>query len=110
MASPRTSVVVWEWEDFPNVWLPYEVEAAHFIEGNFQSHKENVINLGQVHFRLACYELNLKNMTQTRIETGMLKKKLKITSATTLGDYAREYFWRSIRSLPPHPSPPIHLG
>ena len=67
-------VVVWEWEERPNLWIPYDVEVCQFIEGQYQSGagRHTCLNLGQVNHNLMFYDVDLKNLCQTRLGTGKL--------------------------------------
>ena len=67
------SVVVWEWEDLPNLWIPYDVEVCEFIEGHYLSSPSlSCLNLGDVDYNLMVYDVNLTRLVQIRQETGKL--------------------------------------
>ena len=75
-ASQTSGVVVWEYEERPNLWIPYEVGACQFLEKVFlefkqgSSKKTSTVNLGNCSFGLSCYEVDLVNMQQLRLGTG----------------------------------------
>ncbi|XP_031549211.1 probable E3 ubiquitin-protein ligase DTX2 [Actinia tenebrosa] len=61
--------IVWEWEFDLNLWVPYSPEVSHFLENAFKNNKD-VVDVGQADPNLSCYKVSLKNMSQTRLETG----------------------------------------
>lgn len=83
-ASPTSDVVVWEWEERANLWIPYDVATCHFLEKSFlnfaqgtskkmptgTSKKMPTINLGKCSSSLSCYDIDLVKMEQQRIGTG----------------------------------------
>ena len=74
-SSQTPGVVVWEWQKWPNLWFPYDLKVIHFLERNHLTLKPGcssnaVVNLGEVDPHLACYDVDLASMTQTRVETG----------------------------------------
>lgn len=70
------SVVVWEWEEAPNLWLPYDAKVCEFIESHYVSSSNNSrLNLGQVDRNLIFYDLNLTRLVQIRLETGKYQLK-----------------------------------
>ena len=75
-ASPTSDVVVWEWEERANFWIPYDVATCHFLEKSFlnfaqgTSKKMPTINLGKCSSSLSCYDIDLVKMEQQRIGTG----------------------------------------
>ena len=77
-----TKVVVWEWEEWPSLWIPYDPEVAQFIEGKYQlalrgPASETCVNLGEAHHTLMFYEVDLRNFAQTRMN-GFGEQTLKL--------------------------------
>lgn len=73
--SQQSSVVVWEWEERPGLWIPYQVDVVRYLEERNSrlkqgASKESTVNLGKCSPSLNCYEVDLVNMEQHRIETG----------------------------------------
>lgn len=63
------NIVVWEWELDQTLFVPYSPEVSCFLENAFKTNKD-IVDIGQADPSLS-YEVSLKNMTQTRLETGM---------------------------------------
>ena len=71
-SSKPSEVVVWEWEERPGLWIPYEVDVVRFLEDHLK-HKvsrNSTVNLGQSNPRLNSYEVDLVNMQQLNVRSG----------------------------------------
>lgn len=74
--SQTSGVVVWEWEERPTLWIPYEVDVCQYLEKSFlkftqgTAKKTSTVNLGKCSPGLSCYDVDLVNMEQQRIGTG----------------------------------------
>ena len=79
--SQPSGVVVWEWEERPSLWIPYQVDVGQFLEDSYlmqqsgksprKSYKgQSTVNLGKCNSSLNCYEVDLGSMEQLRLETG----------------------------------------
>lgn len=72
-SSKPNEVVVWEWEERPGLWIPYQVDVVQLLEDNYLQHRmsrNSTVNLGESNPRLNCYEVNLVNMQQLNIRSG----------------------------------------
>lgn len=75
-ASHTSGVVVWEWEERINLWIPYEVKAVHHLERSFLSIKQSTskrvppVKLGDCSRDLSVYEVDLTKNEQRNLETG----------------------------------------
>lgn len=75
-ASHTSGVVVWEWEERVNLWIPYELEAVHHLERIFLSIKQSTskrvppVKLGDCSSDLGVYEVDLTKNEQRNLETG----------------------------------------
>lgn len=74
-SSQPSGVVVWEWEERPKLWIPYETAVARFLEHSYLRLKErasrnSTVSLGKCCSTLQCYEVDLDNMEQQNVGTG----------------------------------------
>ena len=75
-SSKPSEVVVWEWEERPGLWIPYEVKAVHHLERSFLSIKQSTskrvppVKLGDCSRDLSVYEVDLTKNEQRNLETG----------------------------------------
>ena len=65
----KMNSIVWEWKLNVNIWVPYGPEVSCLLEKSCQD-KKDIVDLGKAEPSLSCYEVSLKSMTQTRLETG----------------------------------------
>ena len=77
-ASHTSGVVVWEWEERVNLWIPYEVKAVHHLERSYLSIKRSTskrvpsVKLGDCSSALSVYEVDLTKNEQRNLETGKI--------------------------------------
>lgn len=71
-SSKPSEVVVWEWEERPGLWIPYEVDVVGFLEDHWKQRvsRNSKVNLGQSNPKLNCYEVDLVNMQQLNVISG----------------------------------------
>ena len=75
-ASHTSGVVVWEWEERANLWIPYEVKAVHHLERSHSSFVQStskrapLVKLGDCSSHLCVYEVDLVKKEQLNLETG----------------------------------------
>ena len=71
-SSKPNEVVVWEWEERPGLWIPYEVDVVRFLEDCLKHRvsRNTTVNLGQSNPRLNCYEVDLVHMQQLNVRSG----------------------------------------
>ena len=71
-SSKPSEVVVWEWEERPGLWIPYEVDVVRLLEDHLKHRvsRNSKVNLGQSNPRLYCYEVDLVNMEQLNVRSG----------------------------------------
>ena len=67
-SSKPSEVVVWEWEERPGLWIPYEVDVVRFLEERFS--RNSTVNLGKSNPKLNCYQVDLGNMEQLNVRSG----------------------------------------
>lgn len=100
-ASQTSNVVVWLWEDRPNLWIPYEADACHYLEKHFWKWKRgtskktsSTIHLGKCSLALICYEVDFVNMEQVKIDTGTHRKiKRKIYPSYSVPGCGLRWEW-----------------
>lgn len=73
--SQKSGVVVWEWEERQDLWIPYQADVVEYLEEKYlrlkqRVSKESTVSLGKRFFGLLSYEVDLVNMEQQRTETG----------------------------------------
>lgn len=76
-ASPAGDVIVWEWKQESNLWIPYQEGVCQLLEKKFMELRQNtskkmlpMVNLGDCDPSLDCYEVDLVTWEQIRYETG----------------------------------------
>ena len=76
-ASPAGDVIVWEWKQESNLWIPYQECVCQLLEKKFMELRQNtskkmlpMVNLGECDPSLDCYEVDLVSWEQIRYETG----------------------------------------
>ena len=76
-ASPAGDVIVWEWKQESNLWIPYQESVCQLLEKKFMELRQYtskkmlpMVNLGECDPSLDCYEVDLVNREQIRYETG----------------------------------------
>lgn len=74
-SSQTGRVVVWEWEERPGLWIPYEVNTVRFLERSYSKFKQRVsrnstVNLGESDPNLNYYEVDLVNLEQLNVRSG----------------------------------------
>lgn len=74
-SSQLRGVVVWEWEERPNLWIPYETVVVQFLEDSYarfnqRAARNSTVNLGKFCSSLRFYEVDLVNMEQQNVGTG----------------------------------------
>lgn len=76
-ASPAGDVIVWEWKQESNLWIPYNERVCRLLEKKFMEFGRNtskkmlsLVSLGDCDPYLDCYEVDLDNLKQIRYETG----------------------------------------
>jgi len=72
MAVGTFNAVIWEWQRDDGGYAPYHPEVSHAIEEARNSGK-NILNLGTISKELSPYHLDVRNFTQTRSSTGMVR-------------------------------------
>ncbi|XP_073257719.1 probable E3 ubiquitin-protein ligase DTX2 [Porites lutea] len=78
-ASQTSGVVVWEWEERVNLWIPYELKAVHHLERSYLSIKRSTskrvppVKLGDCSSDLSVYEVDLTKNEQRNLETGTVR-------------------------------------
>lgn len=74
-SSKLRGVVVWEWEERPKLWIPYETVVVQFLEDGYsrlnpRATRNSTVNLGKCCSSLRFYEVDLVNMEQRNVGTG----------------------------------------
>lgn len=79
-ASPAGYVIVWEWKQESNLWIPYQEGVCQLLEKKFMELRQNtskkmlpMVDLGKCDPSLDCYEVDLVNGKQIRYETGAFR-------------------------------------
>lgn len=95
-SSKPNEVVVWEWEERPGLWIPYEVDVVQFLEDCLKHRvsRNSTVNLGQSNPKLNCYEVDLVNMQQLNVRSGMLRKvQRKVYSSNSVPGHGVRWEW-----------------
>jgi len=72
MAVATVNAVIWEWQRDDGGYAPYHPEVSHAIEETHKSGR-SILNLGTLSKGLSPYQLDMRNYTQTRTNTGMVR-------------------------------------
>jgi hypothetical protein len=70
-AASTPGVVVWEWEEDNSLWVSHDSYTSSALEEAYRNGKSN-LELGKVTPELALYKVDLKQMRQSRTDTGIL--------------------------------------
>ncbi|XP_020601706.1 probable E3 ubiquitin-protein ligase DTX2 isoform X2 [Orbicella faveolata] len=96
-SSKPSGVVVWEWEERPGLWIPYEVDVVRFLEESYLKRRvsrNSTVNLGQSNPKLNYYEVDLVNMEQLNVRSGMLRKvQRKVYSSNSVPGQGVRWEW-----------------
>lgn len=80
-SSPAGTGVQWQWSgDIPASWNSYDMEAQCILEDAF-SRGQPIVDLSQTPCQVP-YTIDIKNMQQTRNETGFVRRMQRIATGT----------------------------
>lgn len=77
-AASTPGVVVWEWEKDNSLWVSHDSYTSSALEEAYRNGKSN-LELGKVTPELALYKVDLKQMRQSRTDTGSTRRLRRTT-------------------------------